>query len=158
MWQAIMEYSSEDYNILKYLMGTNKMPYNEVIEWAYAQYTEEGVDDFIEKITLCPDAEDLHYLLASEQHVNGVPSDEFLKGEIISMYKSHKINLGELINRFLYHEDFQFPKEEESQLYLADDYFDWHENPDKVAKPLVELIFARYLPEYEKYAKKFSHK
>lgn len=45
-----MKLRATDYDILSYLLKTKALSYDKAIEWAYSKYTNDGVDQFIEKL------------------------------------------------------------------------------------------------------------
>ena len=59
-----MNFSSHEFNILSYMLEKNRFTYSEVIDWAYSQYSDQGIDPFIEKIGLALDKEEIIELIA----------------------------------------------------------------------------------------------
>jgi len=139
-----------------YLFSRNIISYKKVIDWAYAQYTNEGIDPFIEKITLAMDLADVYELITDKFHVSGVPDEDFLIGEISSNFFNKKFTLKEAIWRVLYDLDATLSEEELLNMNLADDLFDWHDNAEEEALKLTLGIFNRYRPIYESELSKFK--
>ncbi len=150
-----MIYTPSDYNILSYLLKKNSISYNQAIEWAYSKYTDEGIDPFIEKVGLAIDKEDILELIGNEYQVYGDPQPEFLIGEIAKQYSKSELSLEQAIRRILYRLDVVLPKEDEQEFYIADDYYDWHENPDIEAEKHVLSIMQKHQSTYEKEVAKF---
>ena len=46
------------------MLEKNRFTYSEVIDWAYSQYSDQGIDPFIEKIGLALDKEEIIELIA----------------------------------------------------------------------------------------------
>ncbi|OUS24527.1 hypothetical protein A9Q99_24325 [Gammaproteobacteria bacterium 45_16_T64] len=151
-----MKYRSNEYNILNYLLSRNTISYEGVIDWAYSQYTNEGIDPFIEKITLATDLGEIYQLISDAYQVSGEPEESFLIGEIVSKYHNDEITINEAIGRILYDLDANLSKEDNQKMYLADDLFGWHDLPEKEAIKLVSEIFDRYRPIYESAVSKFK--
>ena len=145
-----MELRAPEYNILSYLVQTNAMSYEQTIEWAYSQYTNKGVDPFIEKLSLAYDASELLQLISNEFQVYGEPSQDFLAGEAVRKYKRDEIKLCEAISRLLFDLDLGLSEEELQELYIAEDYFGWHERPERAAWNHVRDIFNKSHSIYEK--------
>lgn len=151
-----MSYSASDYNILSYLLKHNLMSYDSAIAWAYAQYTDDGIDSFIEKISLAVDVAEMAELISNEFQVCGEPGGEFLVGETATMYFTNQISLNAAINRVLFDLDVDLPEKERTELYIAEDYYGWHGRPDHEALKHVLPIFERFKPVYESMVGKFK--
>ena len=151
-----MTYSLNEYNILSYLLKTNSISYNQVIEWAYTNYTDQGIDPFIEKIGLAIDKEDILELIGNEYQVYGEPMPEFLIGEIAKQFSISQLTLEQAVRKILYRLDVDLPKEEEQKFYIADDYYEWHENPDQEAEKQVVPIMEKHQSTYEREIAKFA--
>ena len=151
-----MTYTSCDYNILGYLLKKNSISYSQVIEWAYSKYTDEGIDPFIEKIGLALDKEEILELIKNEYQVYGEPEPEFLVGEVAKQYSISELTLEQAIRRILYRLDVDLPKDEKQEFYIADDYYDWHENPDIEAEKHAVPIMQNHQSTYEKEVTKFT--
>ena len=151
-----MKYNSEDYNVLSYLLGKNTLSYEDVIRWAYSQFNSSGVDPFIEKISLASDVREIIELISNEYQVYGEPCGEFLLGEIADKYLNGQININSVIHSILYVSDIELEKEEERALYIADDYFGWHDKAEYEAKKLANPILNKYRPSYICLASKFQ--
>ena len=150
-----MIYSSHEFNILSYMLRKNRFTYNQVINWAYSQYTNEGIDPFIEKIGLALDKEEILELISNEFQVYGEPRPEFLTGEVVKKYEKNELSLCKTLRVILYDLDLELIKSKKTELYIAEDYYDWHKSPDEKAKVHAEPIFQEYLPEYENEIAKF---
>jgi len=50
-----MKFSAEDYNVLSYVLKNNFMSHEQAFTWTYTQYSDQGVDPFIEKLSLASD-------------------------------------------------------------------------------------------------------
>ena len=151
-----MQYNSEDYNVLSYLLSKNVLSYEDGLRWAYSQFTSDGVDPFVEKISWASDVREIIELISNEHQVYGSPSNQFLLGEIADKYLKKEINISLAIHSALYVSDLEFEKEEEKALYLADDYFGWHDKAEFEAEKLVNPIFIKYRLAYTCLASKFQ--
>ncbi len=151
-----MKYSAEDFNILCYLLTQTEVSYESAVAWANSQYTDEGIDPFIEKIALASDVSDIVELIVSEYQVSGEPSGEFLLGEAAAKYEQGKLALGDALKRALYYMNAELPEDDLAVLYEAEDYFDWHDNPEAEAIKLAKPIFDKYMPLYERALARFS--
>lgn len=151
-----MNFSSHEFNILSYMLRKNRFTYSQVINWAYSQYSDQGIDPFIEKIGLALDKEEIVELISSEFQVYGKPKPEFLTGEVVKRYESNELSLCEALRVILYDLDIELIKAKKTELYIAEDYYDWHESPDEKAKIHAERIFEEYLPVYENEIAKFT--
>jgi len=141
-----MNFSSHEFNILSYMLRKNRFTYRQVIDWAYSQYSDQGIDPFVEKIGLALDKEEIIELISNQFQVSGEPMPRFLAGEIVNRYKTNELSLCEALREILYGLDIDLAKIEETELYIAEDYYDWHESPDEVA----------YLQQYENELAKFD--
>lgn len=150
-----MKHSATEYNVFSYLLKKNEISYEKAIEWAYSQYTDEGVDPFIESISLATDVSEILELIRSEFQVCGEPSQEFLAGESASKYSQEQLTLYNAIARILFGLDLELPEKERQELYIAEDYFGWHDQAEKEAFKHVLPIFSKYRPVYEHAIAKF---
>ncbi|WP_226647323.1 hypothetical protein [Microbulbifer variabilis] len=151
-----MKYSAAEYNVLSYLLKKNVMSYEKAIEWAYSQYTDEGADPFIEKISLASDVSEMLELISNDFQVYGEPSQDFLVGEAASKYSKGQLTLYDAIQRILFDLDLELPEEDQQELYIAEDYFGWHDQAEKEAVKHVLPIFSKYRPVFESAVAKFS--
>ncbi|MCQ3829366.1 hypothetical protein HXX02_07900 [Microbulbifer elongatus] len=151
-----MKHSADEYNVLSYLLKKNAISYGKVIEWAYSQYTDEGVDPFVEKISLASDLSEIIEMISNEFQVYGEPGQKFLAGEAASKYSSEQISLYDAVARILFDLDLELPEEERQELYIAEDYFGWHNHAEEEAVKHVQPIFCKYRPIYEHAVAKFS--
>ncbi|WP_413662943.1 hypothetical protein ACG1BZ_17500 [Microbulbifer sp. CNSA002] len=151
-----MKHSAAEYNVLSYLLKKHVMSYEKAIEWAYSQYTDEGVDPFIESISLAMDVSEILELISSEFQVYGEPSQDFIAGEAASKYSKEQLSLYDAIARILFDLDLELPEEELQELYIAEDYFGWHDQAEKEAVKHVLPIFSKYRPVYEHAVAKFG--
>ena len=151
-----MKHSADEYNVLSYLLKKNTLSYEKVIEWAYSQYTDEGVDPFVEKISLASDVSEILEMISNEFQVHGEPGQEFLAGEAASRYSNEQISLYDAVARMLLDLDLELPEKERQELYIAEDYFGWHNQAEEVAVKHVLPIFCKYRPIYERAVAKFG--
>lgn len=151
-----MRFSTDDYNVLSYVLKKNFMSFEQAITWAYDQYTDRGVDPFIEKITLASDSAEIIELISSAYQVYGEPSSEFLAGETAKEYLEGKLSLYSAISRILFDLDLELPEDERQELYIAEDYFGWHDSAGSQASEHVTPLFDKYRPIYEHATAKFS--
>jgi len=151
-----MKHSATEYNVLCYLLKKKSMSYEKAIEWAYSQYTDEGVDPFIEKISLASDVSEIIELISNNFQVYGETTQDFLAGEAASKYSKERLSLYDAIARILFDLDLELPKEELQELYIAEDYFGWHDQAEKEAARHVLPIFSKYRPIYEHAVEQFS--
>jgi hypothetical protein len=151
-----MKFAADDYNILYYLLRENSLSYDRAIEWAYSQFTDDGIDPFIEKISLATDVAEILELISNQYQVYGEPSAEFLVGEAATKFFTNQITLNEALNKVLYYIDVELPEEAKTELYIAEDYFDWHEHQETEAIKHALPVFNKYSPIYESFVSKFS--
>lgn len=151
-----MKHSADEYNVLSYLLKKNTISYETIIEWAYSQYTDDGVEPFVEKISLAADVSEVLDFISNEFQVHGGPSQEFLAGEAASKYSKEQLSLYDAIARILFDLDLNLPEEERQELYIAEDYFCWHNQAEEEAVKHVLPIFIKYRSIYERAVAKFS--
>jgi len=151
-----MNFSADDYNVLSYVLKKNFMSYDQAIAWAYAQFTDQGVDPFVEKISLASDVAEIVELISNVYQVYGEPSNEFLAGEAAKAYSENKISLYAAISRILFDLDLELPEDERQELYIAEDYFAWHDSAESKAIVHAIPLFDKYRPIYEHAVAKFS--
>lgn len=156
LYATNMKHCADEYNVLSYLLKKNGISYEKAIEWAYSQYTDEGVDPFVEKISLASDVSEILEMISNEFQVYGEPSQEFLAGETASKYSNEQISLYGVVARILFDLDLELSEEERHELYIAEDYFGWHNQAEKEAIKHVLPILGKYRPIYEHAVAKFS--
>jgi hypothetical protein len=156
LYATNMKFSAEDYNVLSYALKKNFMSYEQAITWAYAQYTDRGVDPFIEKISLASDSAEIIEFISNAYQVYGEPSNEFLAGETAKEYSEEKLSLYSAISRILFDLDLELPEDERKELYIAEDYFGWHDSAESQASAHATPLFDKYRPIYEHAVSKFS--
>ncbi|MGF1741914.1 hypothetical protein L4C34_12705 [Vibrio profundum] len=139
---------SDDYNILSYFLRKNIVSYDQVISWAFAQHGWEASECFIEKVSVSLDANEVIDLIGDTYQVYGKPSNEFLIGEIANKYSDDKCSLYAAISHLLFDLDFGLSEREREELYLADDYFSWHDSAELKAKEHALPILHKYLSIY----------
>ena len=151
-----MKFSANDYNILSYVLKQNVMSYEQVIAWTYGQYSDQGIDPFVEKISLASDVAEIIELISNDFQVYGEPSNEFLAGEAAKAYIGDELSLYAAIARILFDLDLELPEGERQELYIAEDYFGWHGSAESKAIVHAMPIFDKYRPMYEHAVAKFS--
>lgn len=151
-----MKFSVEDFNVLSYTLKKNFMSYEQAIAWAYSQYTDEGIDSFIEKLSLASDSAQMIELISNTYQVYGEPSNEFLAGEAAKEYSEDKLSLYSAISRILFDLDLELPEHERQELYIAEDYFGWHDSAESRAIVHAMPLFDKHRPAYEHAVAKFS--
>lgn len=151
-----MKFSADDYNVLSYVLKKNFMSYEQAVAWAYAQYTDHGIDPFIEKLSLASDVAEMIELISNAYQVYGEPSNEFLAGEAAKAYSEKKLSLYAAISRILFNLDFELPEEELQELYIAEDFFGWHDSAESQALVHAIPLFDKYRTIYECSVAKFS--
>lgn len=151
-----MKFSAEDYNVLSYILKKNFISYESAITWAYSQYTDQGIDPFIEKLSLASDVAEMIVSISSTYQVYGEPSNEFLAGEVAKEYSEERLSLYAAITRILFDLDLELPEEERQELYIAEDYFGWHDSAESQAIVHAKPLFDKYRPIYEHAVAKFS--
>ncbi len=67
------------------MVKTNELSVEKVIEWAYSQFTDKGVEPWIEKITLALDKSDVLDVLNNNFKINEKLSIEIQAGKIADM-------------------------------------------------------------------------
>lgn len=156
LYKTNMKFTAEDYNILSYLLKKNFMSYEQTVSWAYAQYTDQGIDPFIEKLSLALDVAEMIECISNTYQVYGEPSKEFLAGEAAKKYSKAELSLYSTVSRILFDLDLELPENERQELYIAEDYFGWHDSAESHAIVHVEPLFDKYRPIYERAVSKFN--
>lgn len=150
-----MELSAEDYNVLSYLLKHKSIAYEQAIKWVYTQFTDEDVAPFLEALSLALSPAEMVKIISHTHQVYGEPSHEFLAGEIAKQYSEGKLSLHSAISQMLFDLDLALSKEERQALYIAEDYFGWHDAAASQAIEHVMPLFDRYRPVYEHAVAKF---
>jgi hypothetical protein len=152
-----MEYTDEDISIFADLIQANDISVADAIDWAYSQYTDVGVEPWIEELSLALDKKEVLEILRKNFNFNENISNEALAGKVAHDYFQKRTGLQETISRLLF--DILIDTDldqEKTNLYVAEDYFGWHQNPEvealKVARPILE----KYSTKYEQARRKFS--
>ena len=148
--------SAEDYNVLSYLIKHKSISYEQAITWVYTQFTNEEVTPFLEALSLALSPAEMVKIISYTYQVYGEPSDEFLAGEIAKQYSEGKLSLHSAISQMLFDLDLVLSKEERQALYIAEDYFGWHDSAASQAIEHVMPLFGRYRPIYEAAVAKFA--
>ncbi len=141
---------------LFYLIDRNKITHSHVVEWAYAQFENDGVQQWIYKITLTINLHEIKEILLFEFEIHeldtsfelGVISYTF-ENDLIS-YRNAAIEVWYLLS-----DDKKWNKEEVSQSYLMEDYLQWHKNPKEVVTPILKKILKKHSKEYVSILKYF---
>jgi len=145
-----MKLTHDDLNLFSALIENNSISVKDAIDWGYSQYTNEGAPNWLENFVLSGDKFELLDILKNEFNVYGELTLEQQIGEVIHRYLTNRINLHQAINELLYdvypYDDAT--KKEKSELYIADDFFDWHETPEKEALKTISFIFDKYYPKF----------
>ena len=151
-----MNYTSKEYNFLLYVMSKNIMTYQEVLEWSYTQYTDDGIDPFIEKIVLSSDSEEVFQLVRNTFQVYGEISEELQIGEVASNFSNGKISLCKAVREILFGLDVELNKKDQELLYLADHLYDCYGNESDAIENEVENVLKPYALKYNKLIELFS--
>lgn len=151
-----MKFSADDYNVLSYVLKKNFMSYDQAIAWAYAQFTDQGIDPFVEKVSLASDVVEIIELISNTYQVYGEPSKGFLAGEAAKAFSENTLSLYAAISRILFDLDLELPEHERQELYIAEDYFGWHDSAESKAIVHALPLFDKYRPLYEHAVAKFS--
>ena len=149
-----MKLSASDYNNLSYLLKKNALSHNDIVEWAYSNFTEDGVDKTLERISLTDNSRELTDLISEVFHVYGEPTSEFLAGEAAIGFFDGSCSMYDAICRLLF--DLDLEEDETKRLYIAEDYFGWHNFPEVKAIKIAKPIFLKYGAAYERAIKIFS--
>ena len=152
-----MNYTDADISILAHMIKNNDISVEEVIEWAYSQYTDNGVEPWIEKVTLALDKSDLLDVLRDNFRISEELEPEVRAGKIAHDYFQEKLSLMDALRALLYDVFIDSEiNEEKKQLYIAEDYFEWHESPNTEALKMAQPILEKYLDKYELSHRKFG--
>ncbi len=151
-----MKFGAEDYNVLSCVLKKNLMSYERAIAWAYTQYTDQGIDPFVEKLSSASDVAEMIESIRNAYQAYGEPSNEFLAGEAAKEYSDGRLSLYAAITRILFELDLELPEEERQELYIAEDYFSWHDSAESQAIVHAKPLFDKYRPIYENAVAKFS--
>ena len=156
LYATNMKLSTDDYNVLSYVLKKNIMSYDQAVSWSYAQYTDQGIDPFIENVSLASDVSEIIELISNAYQVYGKPSKEFLAGEVAKAYSEGRLSLEAAISHILFGLDLELPDDERKELYIAEDYFGWHEAAESRAILHAKPLFDKYRPIYESAVAKFG--
>lgn len=152
-----MNYTDTDISVLAEMIRNNDISVEKVIEWAYSQYTNEGVEPWIEKITLSQDKADLLEVIRDNFRIDEELSSEVKAGKVAFDYFKNNIGLAAALRALLYDVFIDNNINEElKQLAIAEDYYDWHDNPNSEALKIAKPILEKYLDYYEPSHRKFS--
>ena len=148
--------SAEDYNVLSYLLKHKSISYEQAIMWVYTQLTNEEITPFLEALSLALSPAEMVKIISYTYRVYGEPSHEFLAGEVAKQYSEGRLSLHAAISQMLFDLDLVLSKEERQALYIAEDYFGWHDAAAFQATEHVTPLFDRYRPIYEAAVAKFA--
>lgn len=151
-----MKLKADDYNILSYLLRTSTMSYEQVINWSYNQYDDQDIDVFVEKISWASNVAEIIEMVGNTYQVYGQPPDDFLAGEAFTKYKEGRQSLYNTISCILFDLDLSLPEDELKEMYIAEDYFGWHNSAASQAMTHLEPILIKYIPVYNNAVAKFS--
>lgn len=144
-----MRLNKEEINLLYHLLKSS-WGYNEAIEWAYSKYTDDGAPDWIEKITLAYDLNEILFIIRESHGVNGELTQDQEIGSIANSYFNGDNDIRGVV-RELY-EFVCLPSTEhplKSYVYIADDHFEWDEKAETVASDLLGSKLGKYLQIYK---------
>ena len=148
--------SAEDYNVLSYLLKHKSISYEQAIAWVYTQFTDDDSSSFLEACSLALSPAEMVKIISQTHQVYGEPSHEFLAGEVAKQYSEGRLSLHAAISQMLFDLDLALSKEERQALYIAEDYFGWHDAAASQATEHVTPLFDRYRPIYEAAVAKFA--
>ncbi len=152
-----MNYTETEINILADLIKSNYLSVEKTLEWAYSQYTDNGVEAWIEKVSLSYDKSDILEVLRNNFIIKEELGTDIQAGKIAFQYYKKEINLETAISNLLYDVFFDSEVDEEkSNLYIAEDLFGWHKSAENEAFFIVKPILEKYLVFYESAFNKFS--
>ena len=154
--------------VLAYLLRNKLLNFEEAESWAFSQYTDNGIDPFIEKIGLAIDIDELYEILEK----NGTEiNHEFLIGKAAQAYEESGCftEIENYISEFIWGDDFDYvklPKKEAESIYKAYKYYyntidaDCYDHIVESAREkcteIVLALFKKYLPHYKKSIEKFN--
>ena len=98
---------------------------------------------------MASDVSEMLELIRNEFQVYGEPSQDFLAGEAASQYSKEQLSLYDAIARIIFDLDLELPEEDRQELYIAEDYFGWHNQAEIEAEKHVLPIFSKYRLIYE---------
>ncbi len=151
-----MSYSDADISIFANLIQANDISVSQVNDWAYAQYTNEGVEQWIEELALANDKQEVLETLRKNFNVSEKLGLEVLAGVAASDYFRNKVGLHETLSRLLFDIFIDSEmNEEKANLYLAEDFFGWHQQAESEALEVSKPILEKYAATYEESRKKF---
>ena len=132
--------------------------YEESIDWAYSRYTDSGAPKWIEDFTLAYDVKEILCIIRDNfNFVNGKLTVDLEVGSIASAYFKGGSSIHTVVSEL--YELICTGKSEhsmKSDIYLADDYFDWSDDAETLAKELLESKLKEYLPLYAELGAKLN--
>ena len=126
-----------DYRVLEHLLYRRLMTYESTINWAFSQYTDDGIDPVIEKIGLAIDLDEIFSLINDYSQISEheVITTRFLLGEARAFYENPELKnryqepAYDLTNRYIEESDLHLPFSLRSTLLSITNYFgeydDW---------------------------------
>lgn len=138
------------------MIDRNKITHSQVVEWAYAQFENDGVQEWIYKITLTINLYEIREILLFEFEIHELDTS-FSLGVIAYKFENDLISYRNAAIEvwYLLSDDKKWNKEEVSQSYLMEDYLNWHNNPKEVVNPILKKILKRHSKEYVSILKYF---
>ena len=137
--------TDQEASFLYYLINHFKIKHEEVIQWAYTQFDNDGVVGWIEKLITTFELSEIKQILESEFDIYDIESDIIL-GEIAHNYQQKIISWSQAATEvYLVITDSEScNQQQKDQADIMDDYFDWHKNPKKVVVPILESLILKH--------------
>lgn len=137
--------TEQEGNVFYYLVDTKKMNHKECVKWAYSRYEDDGVLDWIEKVALSDWLVEVKEILRENFSIQSL-SKSLLIGEVAMNYFDKEISANFAVRKIfdLLSGLEEWNDEEKSQVYIMDDYYDWHDNPDSVVVTILEPLLKKY--------------
>ena len=152
-----MIFTDTDISIFAKLIQANDISVAGAINWAYSQHTDDGAEPWIEELAIAHDKEEVLSILRNSFSVSEHLSNQVIAGKVAFEYFQKKVGLHEAISRILF--DIFIDTElgeEKTNLYIAEDFFGWHQQPEIEALKIAKPILIKYATIYEHSHNKFS--
>jgi hypothetical protein len=151
-----MVISKPEAELFAHLIRTNALSHSSVVDWAYAQYTDAGCPEpWIDDLAASSCSADAVAVLEETfGELRGLALEDRI-GEAVFLLGTGVISVRQCVTRLMdsvCHDAEDHPLA--TLVYLADDYFDWHHNPEHEARSAIAPIVQQYLrPFAQKHAR-----
>ncbi|WP_144392563.1 hypothetical protein [Pleionea sediminis] len=126
-----------------------EMTVQDFVDWAYAQYDDDGALPWIEQAALCYDIVEAKAILTDNFQIQFELDKSYLVGELADKLERNEISAYKAVWHLFYTlDDLDWTKEEETEIYTMEDYYGWHNNPDSVVIPRLKKLIDPFKKNY----------